>query len=611
MKFSDKIADYTGSRPFFTLEFFPPKTDQARGFENLQSRIARLSALQPLAVSVTWGAGGNTMERSLELAGLTQLEHRIDTIMHLTCTNMEKGTVDEALRAAKERGIESILALRGDPPRGEEHWIPTDPRFRHGVDLVSYIKTTPEFSHFCVGVPAYPDGHAGSEAGENQEIEYLKAKIDAGADFIVTQLFYDVEGFLRWQRKVRAKGIQVPIIPGIMPIQTYASFLRLTKLCGTKVPHSLMSDLVPIRHDDQLVKDYGVTLAIKMIKQLTDQGNVPGVHFCTLNLEKSVHRVTEGLGWAGKPSRPNRLIAETPAELLQTSERVIDPHRAADSATSGLVVAGLPQQEAGKGELNNASSWDDFPNGRFGDFKSPAFGDPNPWGASNISRDQALNDWGHPKTVNDLTDMFLRYLHSKLASTPFSPTPLSPESVMIFPHLERLTRKGWWTVGSQPAVNGAPSTDEVVGWGPKGGYVYQKCFVEFFVEKEDVEKIEKKVAEDGSGWVDYFAANLNGECRTNVPVDGRNAVTWGVFPGQEVAQSTIIERESFLAWKEEAFSFWAEWASYYPPDSDVRALLDNVREKRWLVSIIHHDFQKVDALWSFLFDGEKALVGRA
>jgi len=549
------------------------------------------------------------MERSLELAGLTQTEHGIDTIMHLTCTNMEQGTVDGALRAAKERGVESILALRGDPPRGEEHWIPTDPRFTHGVDLVSYIKSTPEFSHFCVGVPAYPDGHAEGEIGEEQEIEYLKSKVDAGADFIITQLFYDVDGFLRWQKKVRAKGIHVPIIPGIMPIQTYASFLRLTKLCGTKVPHSLMSDLVPIRHDDQLVKNYGVSLAIKMIQRLTDEGKVPGVHFCTLNLEKSVQRVTEGLGWAGLSRISNRLIVDTPVQSLHAlptaSERIIDPHHAADSAANGLVVAGLPQQEAGKGELNNASSWDDFPNGRFGDFKSPAFGEPNPWGASNISRNQALNEWGHPKTVDDLTDMFLRYLHSKLASTPFSPTPLSPESMMIFPHLERLTRRGWWTVGSQPAVNGAPSTDEVVGWGPKGGYVYQKCFVEFFVEEDDVKKIEKKVVDDGSGWVDYFAANLEGDCRTNVADGGRNAVTWGVFPGQEVAQSTIIERESFLAWKEEAFSFWAEWASYYSPDSEERALLDSVREKRWLVSIIHHDFQDANALWTFLFNGER------
>ncbi|KAL4244857.1 methylenetetrahydrofolate reductase family protein [Abortiporus biennis] len=611
MKISEKIAARSpDSPPFFTFEFFPPKTDQ--GFENLLSRIGRLNTLNPLAVSITWGAGGSTRGRSIELAGLTQAEYNVDTILHLTCTNMEEGSIDSALHDAKTRGIQNILALRGDSPRGDEYWIPTDPRFNHAIDLVKHIRSKPEFSDFCVGVAAYPDGHPESETDEEGELEYLKQKVDAGAEFIFTQLFYDVDGFLNWQKKVKAKGIQVPIIPGIMPIQTYASFLRLTKLCGTKVPHSVMSDLVPIRHDDQKVKDYGVELAIKMIHRLTTEGKVPGVHFCTLNLEKSVQRVIEGLGWASGQKLANRLIAETPGTIIHpstpVSELVITPHSATDTAKNQLAATASIESEAGKGELNNAATWDDFPNGRFGDFKSPAYGDPNPWGSSQISRNQVLSQWGNPTTSDDLTSIFLRYLNSKLPTTPFSPQPLSPESLMIFQHLEKLTRHSWWTVGSQPAVNGAESTNEVVGWGPKGGYVYQKCFVEFFVEESDVESIEKKVRDEGGGWVDYFAGNLKGDFKTNTSEGGRDAVTWGVFPGQEIAQSTIIEKESFLAWKDEAFGIWAEWGSFYPPESPQRRLLDAVREKRWLVTIIHHDFQDSSALWKFLFEGDHPLV---
>ncbi|KAH9952074.1 methylenetetrahydrofolate reduct [Amylocystis lapponica] len=599
MKLIQKIAEHDRNKPFYTLEFFPPKTDQ--GFENLLIRISRLTSLNPLAVSITWGAGGTTKDRSIELAGLTQQEHGIETILHLTCTNMEQGMVDDVLRDAKERGITNILALRGDPPRGEEYWIPTDPRFTHGSDLVSYIHSSPEFSsHFCIGVAAYPDGHPDRDTDEDGELDYLKAKVDAGADFIMTQLFYDVDGFTQWVKRVRQKGIRVPIIPGIMPIQTYASFLRMTKLCGTRVPPNIMADLDPLRHDDQKVKNYGVQLAVDMIRKLMTTGDIRGVHFCTLNLEKSVTRVLECLQWTGSSQQvANRLIADEPT--LPESQLVITSQNATDSAANSLATGG-PTEEAGKGELNNATGWDDFPNGRFGDFKSPAYGNVDLWGGSTLSRKEVLAQWGHPQTTDDLTEIFLRHLHSKIATTPFSPTPLSPESHMILPQLEQLTRKGWWTVGSQPAINGEKSTDEVVGWGPRGGYVYQKCFIEFFAKAADVEDIERKVEQEGRGWVDFFAGNARGECRTNVAEGGRNAVTWGVFPGQEVAQSTIIEKESFLSWKDEAFSIWAEWASFYPPDSQERNLLESISSEWWLVSIVHHDYTDASAMWTFLFN---------
>ena len=162
--------------------------------------------------------------------------------------------------------------------------------------------------------------------------------------------------------------------------------------------------------------------------------------------------------------------------------------------------------------------------------------------------------------------MFLKHLRSEILDTPFSDGPLNEESQVILPQLEKLTKRGWWTVGSQPAVDGARSTDPVFGWGPRAGYVYQKAFVEFFAPEKDVERIISKAESQGKGWVDYYAVNLEvrkfhklvavwlkgflqGNLRTSMGDDGRNAVTWGVFPGQEIVQTTIIERESFLAWK--------------------------------------------------------------
>ncbi|KAK1218862.1 methylenetetrahydrofolate reductase 1 [Marasmius sp. AFHP31] len=600
MKLIDKINQYTSPHPFFTFEFFPPKTDQ--GFENLLPRIGRLAKLNPLALSVTWGAGGTTKDRSLDLAGLTQSEYGLDTILHLTCTNMMQGMVDDALRKAMSAGVHNLLALRGDPPRGKEEWIPIDPRFQHAVDLVRYIRSKAEFSsHFCIGVAAYSDGHPDKLVDEETELACLKEKVDAGADFIITQLFYDVDHFSGWMKKVRAKGITVPIIPGIMPIQTYASFVRLIKLTGCNVPESVMSAMDSIKHDDQLVKDYGVKLAIEIIQRVTSEGLIKGVHFCTLNLEKSIQRVLETLGWTPATVHKhlhNRLIEEAKGD----PERTVDPSTAVVDARDGLRSLPKSNDEAGSGELNNADTWDDFPNGRFGDFKSPAFGEQDPWGNALAITPDFLSDWGSPKSYSDLTSLFLRHLRSEIATTPFSQGPLSTESQLILPHLEKLTQRGWWTVGSQPAVDGAKSDDEVVGWGPRGGYVFQKGFVEFFCDDNDLESIEKKVEEKGGGWVHWFAGNWKGDCRSNVSEDGRNAVTWGVFPGQEIVQTTIIEKESFLSWKEEAFSIWAKWASFYRPDSPERKVLDGVRQEKWLVSVIHHDYKNPEALWQFFED---------
>ncbi|KAG5634890.1 hypothetical protein H0H81_000407 [Sphagnurus paluster] len=158
------------------------------------------------------------------------------------------------------------------------------------------------FICFIIKIPwyaAYPEGHAETHLDEDTELEYLKEKVDAGGDFIITQLSYDVDRYLRWLKKVRQKGIRVPIIVGIMPIQTYSSFLRLVKLSGCQVPQHILDALARIRHDDQLVQDYGVKLAVEMIQQLTKEGDIQGFHFCTMNLETSVQRVLELLGWQG------------------------------------------------------------------------------------------------------------------------------------------------------------------------------------------------------------------------------------------------------------------------------------------------------------------------
>ncbi|QRV99697.1 methylenetetrahydrofolate reductase [Ceratobasidium sp. AG-Ba] len=608
MKLVDKIAQHPPGAPYFSLEFFPPRTDQ--GFSNLLTRINGLSGLRPIAVSVTWGAGGSTRDRSLELVGFCQADNALDTILHLTCTNMERGTVDDTLTTAMERGVKTILALRGDPPRGEEYWIPTDPRFQHAEDLVTYIKQHPVFStHFCVGVAGYPDGH--SEGGtEDEQLTYLKRKIDAGAEFIVTQLFYDVDRFKVWLGKVRTRGITVPVIPGVMPLQTYAMFTRMTTLCNATVPERLQADLNAIKHDDQLVKDYGVTLAVSMIRSILADGDVKGVHFCTLNLEKSVRKILDELGWTHVPTHTtNQIIIDStqsphvlppPADSSHPITFTISPAEATQHATSTLNETRIGASRAAAEALDRG--WDDFPNGRFGDAKSPAFGNADPWdgGGLGVPPHAAVAQWGHPTSMADLTSLFLAYLQQKTPTTPFSPSPLSAESVSILAELISLTSRGLWTVASQPAIDAALSSDPVVGWGPRDGRVFQKAFVEFFCEEQTLRKLIKLVEETGDGWITYFAGNHEDGFETNVPDGGSNAVTWGVFPGQEIAQPTIIERDSFLAWKDDAFTIWNDFGLCYPPNSPSRRLVEEVTKTRWLVSIVHHDYKNTDSLWKFL-----------
>ncbi|KAG9124492.1 hypothetical protein FRC07_011450 [Ceratobasidium sp. 392] len=512
---------------------------------------------------------------------------------------MEKGLVDEVLMTAMERGISTILALRGDPPRGEEYWIPTDPRFQHAEDLVIYIKQHPtSSSHFCIGVAGYPDGH--SDGGtEDEQLTYLKRNVDAGAEFIVTQLFYDVYRFKSWLGKVRARGIMVPVIPGVTPLQTYAMFTRMTALCNATVPEPIQTQLDAINHDDQLVQEYGVNLAITMIRSILSDGDVKGIHFGTLNLEKSLIKSSpcvlppfqsapEFILWMLWDATESPRVLPPPSDSTHPITFTISPAEATQHATSSLAETRTGASIATAEAL--VRGWDDFPNGRG-------------FGSIATSRHRAM---GHPITQADLTSLFLSYLRAEISTTPFSPTPLSAESESIISQLLTLTSHGLWTVASQPAVDAVLSSDPVVGWGPRGGRVFQKAFVEFFCEQELVGRLARAVEQFGDGWVTYFAGDSEDGFETNIADDGSNAVTWGVFPGQEVAQPTIIDRDSFLAWKDDAFMIWNDFGLCYPPDSPSRKLIEEVGKSRWLVSIVHHDYKNQNALWEFLKEHMKA-----
>jgi methylenetetrahydrofolate reductase (NADPH) len=364
-----------------------------------------MARFDPLFVTITWGAGGSTASRSLELATSCQNDHGLATCLHLTCTNMEREILDAALSKARSSGIRNILALRGDPPRGQEYWVPGVGEFNYAVDLVKYIRER-YGSWFCIGVAAYPEGHAdGSSPGQQDpilDLPYLREKVAAGADFILTQIFYDIPRFLAFEKLLRddESGLfrTIPIVPAVMPIQSYQSFRRMTKLTNASVPADLLARIDAVKADDEAVKHLGVHVAVEMIKQIRSGTNqrCMGVHYCTFNLEKSVAFILERTEMIspGEPSSPagkpkveqvdvagvtsrlatlggdtrNRAIVDDRGHERLEPPRKLERRQSLRSTRSQQFALAVSE---GEGDLGREANWDEFPNGRWGDARSP------------------------------------------------------------------------------------------------------------------------------------------------------------------------------------------------------------------------------------------------
>jgi methylenetetrahydrofolate reductase (NADPH) len=272
----------------FSFEFFPPKTDE--GFAQLYQTIENLKPWNPGYVSVTYGAGGSTRSKTIDLVGRIKGQIGLEGMAHLTCVGHTTDEIRDILDVLKEKGIENILALRGDPPQGEEKFVKTENGFEYGNELVAFIRKN---YSFCLGVAGYPEGHVEC-SDRGLDLDNLKRKVDAGADFIVTQLFFDNRVFIDFTEKVRAVGIQIPIIPGIMPIINAKQTKRFTKMCGASIPSDLLAQLEKNQEDSVAIGKIGVEHATRQCDELLKMG-VPGIHFYTLNKSKATLNILENL----------------------------------------------------------------------------------------------------------------------------------------------------------------------------------------------------------------------------------------------------------------------------------------------------------------------------
>jgi methylenetetrahydrofolate reductase (NADH) len=277
--------------PIFSFEFFPPKTED--GERALFETVEALRPLGPAYVSVTYGAGGSTRAKTVELVKRLKRDSEVEAMAHVTCVGSSRDDIAAVLDEVAAAGVQNVLALRGDPPRGQPGFVPHPDGFRHASELVAFIRSQPQRWRFCIGGAAYPEGHPETR-DLSQDVRNLKAKVDAGADFLVTQLFFDNAHYFRFVERARAAGIAVPVLPGIMPFTNVEQVERFTAMCGAAIPPALRAAMEVRREDADAARELGVAYATLQCADLVRRG-APGVHFYTLNRSPATRAIVAAL----------------------------------------------------------------------------------------------------------------------------------------------------------------------------------------------------------------------------------------------------------------------------------------------------------------------------
>jgi len=284
-----RIAElYARSRPVISFEFFPPRTEA--GYAPLYRTIADLKRLDPGFVSVTWGAGGSTRTKTIDLVVRIQRELGITAMAHMTCVGATREQLADSLARIRDEGLENVLALRGDPPRDQPEFRPVLGGFAYANELAAFVR---QRFDLCIGGACHPETHPDAPSAE-VDLANLVRKVEAGAEFLITNLFFDPADYFAFAARARAAGIGVPIVPGIMPVVSGANVRRMAQLTGARIPSGLERELARTGEDDETTLEVGVAWATEQCRELL-RGGVPGLHFYTLNRSPATRRVHENL----------------------------------------------------------------------------------------------------------------------------------------------------------------------------------------------------------------------------------------------------------------------------------------------------------------------------
>ena len=441
---------------------------------------------KPLFCDITWHPAGDPASdkptSSTKIAAIMLNYCGLETMLHMTCYNQTKEKIKSYLDQAKNNGIRNILALRGDPAVGTD-WKFQEDGFNYAVDLVKFIRETYD-DYFCICVAGYPHGHPDSTSYDD-DLKHLKEKCDAGADFIITQLFFNAEVFVKFYKDCRAIGITCPILPGILPIQSYDSLRHICRLSKLEIPKQIIEDMEKIKDNDEAIRDYGIKSAVKLCQDLFDSGIVNGLHFYTLNREVAVTSILQELSlWNND---------------IDNSRRCLPWKQCVNYQRKGEDVRPIFWSIRPKSYVYRTENWDQFPNGRWGHSSAASFGDLKDYHLFYLNKpfstDELLKEWGSElKNEEDVFKVFEAFISGtenkngvKIKNFPWSEETVAAETAVIQDRLVDFNRRGILTINSQPNVNGKPSSDPVVGWGSPNGYVYQKAYLEFFTSKDNLE----------------------------------------------------------------------------------------------------------------------------
>jgi methylenetetrahydrofolate reductase (NADPH) len=285
MRIVEKLG---GSSPAISFEFFPPKDQE--GVDRLFATVADLAPFAPAYVSVTYGAGGSTRQLTVDLVGRIQREVGIEAMAHLTCVGATQAELAGVLDQLEQKGVQNVIALRGDPPKGSTTFVTPEGGFGHASQLAAFVKAR---GNFCVAGACYPEKHP-EAVSLDADLANLKRKVDAGAEFLITQLFFDNADYFAFVERARAIGIDVPIIAGIMPVTNVSQSKRFTAMCGAHLPDALLKKLDAVAADADAVGEIGVEHAVAQCRELLAKG-APGVHFYTLNRSKATVEILKRL----------------------------------------------------------------------------------------------------------------------------------------------------------------------------------------------------------------------------------------------------------------------------------------------------------------------------